>query len=317
MPRVHIVIPTHTTRHLRACVGAIPHQSDPPETVVVTSDADDPEIERELRAVRSSVWALAEARGQRIPKLLYTARPHQGTPLLNQVRNNGLRVLAARGARTGDLVIVLDGDTVLDPDAVKRHRTMSENGAELIVPYRVNLSQPATEALDLDDLLDPARGPEIIRALATAEDKELLRRRQRRYERQLLLKRLAPPWTGLVKRHKPKIIGGHHAVTFGRLRAVNGYDEAYEEYGCNDDDLGLRLHMLTPRIRTRIAVDPIRAFHLWHPTRALRPPTESPGYARFTRPGIPARAELGLDSPREQPAPRTVELTPVRASAAV
>lgn len=309
MPRVHIVIPTHTTRHLRACVGALCHQTDPPETVVVSIDGDGDDIREELASIRGGPWAAAEARGWRVPRLVTTSRPHQGIALLNQVRNNGLRVLATSpSASDDDLVVVLDGDTVLATDAIAKHRSFAEAGSDIVIPYRVNLDERATTLLDIDALLDLGCGPQMIDQMLRPAEASSLRARHARYKRQLLTKRLAPGWMGLVKTHKPKVIGGHHAVRLGVYRDVNGYDEAYEAYGCNDDDLALRFHMLTPRPRVHIAVRDILAFHLYHPTRALKGVTEAPGYARFSRKNVSVRAGMGLTTPRAQDEPVVGEI---------
>src|SRR5262249_6815500 len=108
---------------------------------------------------------------------------------------------------------------------------------------------------------------------------------------------------GLPKAHKPKILGGHHAVSVRCLRAVNGYDEQYTGYGYDDDDLSRRLHALSPPPRTAIAVSEILALHLWHPSRAPARPTDAPGYARFSSPGLPIEAEHGWRNPIPQPEP--------------
>lgn len=301
-PRLHAVITTHTTRHLAACVGSLCLQTDPPETVAVSSDADDPAIEDLLRRARHGPWSAAESRGWRAPRLLYTARPHQGIARPSQARNNGVRaILASAPQGPADALIILDGDIVLHPEACARHRDFIARGVELVVPFRADLTDAATASVDVERLTDAQAGPSLFDALCTPSHRRLLADRDRRYRRQLFWKRL-----GLTKPHKPKVISAHHGVSLGRMLEVNGYDEAYEAYGCEDDDLALRLHKAGAR--AAVAVTAIPALHLWHPTRATAPPTQTPGYARFTRGQIPMRAELGIDSPRDQPQPRIVEI---------
>jgi GT2 family glycosyltransferase len=300
--RAHVVVPTHTPRHLDLCLASLGRQRTLPATVVVTVDGEVPEVEAEARAV----WGRLDP-GRR-PTLVITMRPHGGVARLNQVRNNGLRALDDLGLTGDDLVIMLDGDTMLAADAIERHSALAAAGADVIVPFRVNLTEETTARLSLDDLLPDSPSLRGGRAglepaqLVTEADRLALQRRHRRYHRQLALKRIP----GLVKPHKPKVLGGHHAVRACFLRAVNGYDEQYTGYGFDDDDLTRRLHQLRPRPRTVIAVSQIMALHLWHPSRAPARPEDSPGAARFARREVTAPAERGWASPASQGKGRVV-----------
>ncbi|MEM1329677.1 MAG: galactosyltransferase-related protein [Planctomycetota bacterium] len=307
--RVYLMIPTHTTRHLEPCLGTLVHQRIPPSAVSLTCDNDQADIADLALRVYTNYWCRTWPDPASRPRLLLTQRPHQGVALLNQVRNNGIRTLLRdAGADDRDLIVVLDGDTMLAPDAIARHGALRHDGFELVIPYRVNLTEQRTALLNTAELLEP-EGERVLGTLAEDDQLASLAKRQRRYERQLWLKRNAPAWLRLVKRHKPKIIGGHHAVSVRLLRAVNGFDERYEAYGANDDELALRLHMLDEQLRIAIAVREIPAFHLWHPTRAERPPTESPGYELFKNTPDRSRAAMGLDTPRAQQAPTVREAT--------
>lgn len=311
LPRVHIVVPTHTPRHLASCLSAIAWQSHQPDSVVVTCDTDDPAIADVLGSAWPRIVAACSARA---PRLIHTFRPHQGQARPSQVRNNGLRALEASvRLDPWDLIIGIDGDIVLSPDAVRRHLALAHSGAELTIGFRVCLEQEETARLDADAILAAAAGgssADLLAGLISDEAEETLRRRQRRYERQLTLREAAPVSAArlLLKPHKPKIISAHFAATVSCLREANGFDERYVEYGYEDDDLGRRLHALLPPIRTRIAVESIPAFHLWHPSRAPSRPMDAPGFARFSRRDLPAVAERGWRNPMPQPEPvrRTV-----------
>jgi hypothetical protein len=309
---VHVIIPTHTSRHLDTCLAGLSLQTMPPRTVIVTCDSDDAAVGRLLEDWWPRVAGAIASRGLPVPGLLYAFRAHQGRAMLNQVRNNGLRALENLAApRDEDLVLVLDGDTILAREAIAQHAALAEEGYELVIPFRVNLDAAATERLTADAILagarDHAAGPG---ELAGAVDDEALAARQRRYRRQLLMRRFIPGWAGLPKRHKPKILGGHHAVSVQRLRAVNGYDEEYQGYGFDDDDLSRRLYGLEPPPKTAIAVRQILAFHLYHPTRAPARPVHAPGYARFRREDLPVRALHGWESPLPQPQVQVAPISP-------
>ena len=288
--RCHVVVPTHTTRHLAACLGSLAAQSRLPASIVVTCDTDDPAIGELLESIPS-------ASGGGIARIIHARRAHTGTPRLNQVRNNGLRALDATVALAeDDIIVLLDGDTMLGEGALEHHAAAGARGAELIIPFRVNLSRTTTAGLGTGPIT-----PAQLRELVTAWDEAALRRRQRRYERQLLVRRLLPEWTRLVKGHKPKVLGGHHGVSVRILRAVNGYDELYTGYGYDDDDLTRRMYRLRPRVRVAVVVRECLSLHLWHASRAPQRPTDAPGYERFRRTDLPTAAQFGWSTPSDQP----------------
>jgi Glycosyltransferase like family 2 len=307
-PRLFILVPTHTTRHLEMCLASLAWQSAPCDGVIVSCDTDDPAIADELRRIAPTVWACAARRGIEHGLLWHVSRPHQGEARLNQVRNNGLRALDRFvSLNDRDLVIVLDGDTLLHPAAIEGYRRLASSPAEIVIPFRINVDQPRTAMLDTREILSAASRECLPGVLAEIQGyyRESLVHRQERYERQIASRRLWR-WLGLasmVKSHKPKILGGHHAVRVGALRLVNAYDEAYVGYGYDDDDLSRRLYQARPEISIAIAVTTIGAFHLWHPSRAPARPTDSPGYQRFCRPDLPSCAEHGWRSPLPQPEP--------------
>lgn len=308
-PRAHLVIPTHTPRHLAACLFGVARQTQPPRTVTVTTDGDSPAIAQTLDACWPRVASALATRGRPLPTLRHVARPHQGEARLNQVRNNALRCLDDAGElHERDLVVLLDGDTVLAPDAIEQH--LRDSHADIVIPFRINLTEPETAALPPDAWPPDGSTEALLRGPAFDLRRAALARRQGRYERQALARRLLGNLA--VKPHKPKLLGGHHAVRVAALRAVNGYDEAFVGYGYDDDDLSRRLLALKtplhPRPRVRIAVADILAWHLWHPSRAPQRPTDSPGYERFRQWPWPVACLAGWATPAAQPAPtvRTV-----------
>ena len=294
-PRVFLCVPTHTTRHLAACLCGLARQRDLPEGVCVTCDGDTPDLAGCIDGAWIRASLALRKRGAPPPPLLHASRAHAGAARLNQVRNNGLRSIeAAFAPRDEDWIITLDGDSLMQEDAIETLRGVQH--ADVAIPYRVNLDERTTLGLTIETILDPLWTG--VGSLIDAHASDELRRRQRRYERQWLARRLGLQHAGLLKGHKPKVIGGHHAVRVGAMRSVNGYDEAYEGYGYDDDDLSRRLHAVGARCT--IVVDTMRAVHLWHPTRAPTRPTDAPGYATFSQRGRPAFCSLGLASPAAQ-----------------
>lgn len=299
-----LVIPTHTPRHLATCLASLAWQTDPPDAVVVSCDVQDAAIDRVVDDTWPRIAGTLHSRRRTPPALWLVSRPHTGEARLNQVRNNAIRTILDRCAPDSrDTIVVLDGDTLLAPDAILRHRGLARQGCDVVVSYRINLDEGRTRLLDTDEILRFACTGDMPAALAQAAHHAApaLANRQERYEVQQLRRRRFAwlPFTRIVKPHKPKILGGHHAVSVRALRAVNGFDEMYTGYGYDDDDLTRRLYEVDS-LHASIAVADILAFHLWHPSRAPESPTMTPGYQRFKRKDLPTRAEFGLDSPRPQ-----------------
>lgn len=290
-PPIHVIIPTHTTRHLAPTLAGLANQSRRPDAVVVTCDCESPDIETLLRT-----W------GNRLElPIIHTSRPHYNEARLNQVRNNGFRALDKLGLLTAKRnpnqpidenarVIVLDGDTVLAPTAVERHQQMGM-GFDLVIPYRVDLTPERTVDFTPEAIIRGQVDPE-----PTEDDLAVLEVRHRRYVRQLWLKGL-----GLGKAHKPKIIGGHHSVSVSSYLEVNGYDERYVGYGFDDDDLAKRIYRSGGT--SVIAVRDIVAFHLYHPSRKPEKMARTEAYRRFRDRSLPARCERGFRYPIEQDEP--------------
>ena len=92
--KTHVVIPTHTTRHLHRTLLGYATQDQAPTTITVSCDTDDQAIGRLLEAV------VAET-GLTITQVFRARHPEAR---LAQNRNNGIRSLLRRGLAEDDLL---------------------------------------------------------------------------------------------------------------------------------------------------------------------------------------------------------------------
>ncbi len=303
-----VLVSTHTPRHLGAVLAGIGWQSRFPDAVCVACDTEDARVEAIVRG------GVGRWRGD-VP-VVYTARAFMGTGRASQNRNNGLRALEENcGLRDGDAVVFLDGDIVLGPDALAVHDEALKNGAGMVYGGRANLSQEVTESTRWDTMpLDPEAGRGWFGRVWPAEEEGAIAKRAGRYRRALALRRAGLARVGVVKAHKPKVLSCHFACRVSVLRAVNGFDEAYEGWGWEDDDLGRRALLVQPARGLAERLETARAVHLWHPSRAREAMEATPNRARFEdgvvrqrREGVrSAWADAGWHSAREQGAVRTV-----------
>lgn len=278
MPQQHVILSTHTTLHLAACLRGFAGQSRAPDSLTLSCDVLSPEIAR----------IALEFSASSLTPVLLVQRPHTGKARCAQVRNNAVRSLIAAAAPREDArLIFLDADTVPARDMVLGHEHLG-GPRGLVSAFRVNLTPEQTERFDFDRL---SRGePPVPLSPEQARD---LAARHTRYRRQLFWRRL-----GLGKPHKPRLIGGHFSVPLAAYLAVNGTDEAYEGYGQEDDDLARRLNRAG--WLSVVAVRDLPVYHLHHPTRAPAAWDSAPGVVRFKQPA-PNRSLLGIDNAAPQP----------------
>jgi hypothetical protein len=283
---MHVVIPTHTTRHLHRTLLGYATQEQPATTITVSCDTDDPEIGALLeRFVEESGVTLTHVWRARHPE----AR-------LAQTRNNGIRSLLGRGLGEDDVLILVDGDCIPATDFVACHAARS-NDAEFVIGNYVLLDEATTEGIpanaDMRTYLEP---------YPTEEQMDRMRRLDRKARTHQLLRKF-----GLTKAHKPKILGANTSVRARNVLAINGYDEKYMEWGYEDDDFGRRLYR--SGARSTIAITRATLLHQWHPTRKGKA-WESGSVAQRFKSRLPTRCEHGIDNPLDQHEVHERVLTP-------
>jgi glycosyltransferase involved in cell wall biosynthesis len=70
---------------------------------------------------------------------------------------------------------------------------------------------------------------------------------------------------------KPKLIGNNVGMWRADYERVNGSDENFEGWGCEDDDLGHRLRRAGVQFRSILPWT--NSYHLWHPVHPTQPKT--------------------------------------------
>jgi glycosyltransferase involved in cell wall biosynthesis len=238
-PDIALLVSTYQKpNHLRNCLESIAFQAGVTGRfeVVVTDDGSEDETERLVRDFAGSV---------RFP-VRFTTHPHE-TFQLARCRNEG--VLAS----TAPYLLFLDGDCLLPPNHVAEHLRARRPGVVM-----------AGDCFRLEQATSARISPEVIRsgqyaAWVPASERKRLARRHRR-----------AIWYDLIRHpSKPRLVGNNVAVWRRDYERVNGYDEAFEGWGCEDDDLGMRLRRLGLRVRSILArTAPV---HLWHPPDVTAP----------------------------------------------
>jgi len=176
----------------------------------------------------------------------FTTHPHTAFQLA-RCRNEGV------AASEAPYLLFLDGDCILPPDHVAIHLARRTPGRAM-AGYFVRLDE-ATSARLNEEII---RGGTFVNWASSAEWRHLrgMARKARLYQ-----------WL----RHptKPKMFGNNIGIWKSDYQRVNGYDENFEGWGCEDDDLRLRLRRSGVSIHTILPWT--YTFHMWHPQDVTRP----------------------------------------------
>jgi GT2 family glycosyltransferase len=182
----------------------------------------------------------------------FTTHPHT-TFRLARCRNEGVR------ASSAPYLLFLDGDCVLPPDHVRMHLARRRNGL-VMAGDCCRLERDASEQVTSDAI----RAGHFEHLSPPGE-----LRRIKKLDRSSRFYRLIRHPT------KPKLIGNNVGIWRADYERVNGYDENFEGWGCEDDDLRWRLR------RAGIAIESIlrwtHTYHLWHANDSTAPATWKQG----------------------------------------
>jgi glycosyltransferase involved in cell wall biosynthesis len=243
-PDVSLIVTTYQMpSHLARVLAAVERQTVASRMEVIVSD--DGSTDETPEVVQ---WFAARAT---FP-VKFVTLPHEGFQL-SRTRNEGAR------HATAPHLLFLDGDCLIEPDHVEQHLS-SWRPNRVTNTYCVRLDQPTSQRITADT----ARSGEFVK-LAPAADL-----------RKLWVMQLKAWWYRFLgHRTRPVLRGGNLGMATADYLRLNGYDERFQAWGQEDDDLSLRMR------KAGIQVDYIlhrtRTYHLWHPPASSKPKTYKEG----------------------------------------
>lgn len=205
--------------------------------------------------------------------------------------DNGFRLAMMRNksiaASSGDYIIEIDGDVILDRRFVADHLAMARRG-HYNKGGRVNLGPGLTDSLCAGGTLQPLHWytPGIEA------------KRENAWHLPVVARWLAPRY----RKNRESALGCNMSFYRDDLIAVNGYDEFYEGWGGEDGDLGRRLQ--TYGLKKRHLKFMGIVYHLWHLDKYMD--NKDKNFAHSARPDQPARCADGLDKYLADPSSLTI-----------
>jgi len=196
--------------------------------------------------------------------------------------HRGFRVALCRndGARASvaPYLLFTDGDCLFPADHLRKHLLARRRGI-VRAGDCLRLGEEATQQLD-------------AAAIASGEYHGWAAPGDRR---RLVQKRFKERCYQLIRhRFKPKLIGWNIGIFRRDFEAVNGFDESFVGWGCEDDDLAIRLRKTGLRIVS--ALPYTHGYHMWHPTAPSYPAKWGDGCnaVRLQHNNRPIRCVTGL-----------------------
>lgn len=221
---------------LAACLTSLLQQTDNNFEILVADDG----------STASTGQLISRYQADSPIPIKHIYQPDQGFQL-SRIRNKAV------AQSQGDYLIFLDGDCLVRPNFVSKHKALAKSGY-YVAGNRVLLNQAFTSEVLVKELsLHLKKLPYFIGL-------RLSRR----------INRLSPVFSlplGFLRYLQPhhwrKAVGCNTAMWKSDFMRVNGYDELFEGWGFEDSDLLIRLmHAGIRRKEGRFAVP---ALHLWHP----------------------------------------------------
>jgi GT2 family glycosyltransferase len=266
--------------HVRRVLESIAAQRTPRRMEVVV--ADDGSTDETPRLVREFA-ALANF------PVRFVTHSHVGFHAA-RCRNDGVR------HSTAPHLLFVDGDCLLPPDHIEQHLRYARPGMATC-SYCIRLDHAVCQHATLEAVRSGA-----FVQWASREQKHTLR--------QMHLKAI---WYSLIRhKTKPAFRSGNFALARSEFERVNGFDENFVGWGCEDDDFGRRLKACG--IRTISVLNRTCVYHLWHPPAPTRPRAwkEGENVPYFQRPIRLTRCIHGLTN--RSPVQLTVRLADATAA---
>jgi GT2 family glycosyltransferase len=187
-------------------------------------------------------------------------------------RNDGVR------ASSAPYFLFTDSDCIFPPDHLQKH-LQARKPKVIRAGDCLRFDRQTTDRIDTAAICSGA-----YRGWVTWDERQ-----------RLFIKKLKEQYYQL-RRHasKPKLTGCNIGISRDDLEAVNGFDESFVGWGCEDDDLAYRLRKAGRRIASALGYT--YAYHMWHPTHPSRTAkwNDGPNVERLQHLDRPIQCVAGL-----------------------
>jgi glycosyltransferase involved in cell wall biosynthesis len=237
-PEVSLIVTTYQMPgHLRRVLASIARQTVASQIEIIVTD--DGSVDETPQVVRD----FAQRSGLPVQ---FVTHPHDSFHL-TRCRNDGARQASA------PYLLFLDGDCLIPPDHVEQYLQARQAG-HVHYGYCCRLEREVSEQID-------------EAAIATADFGDWATSGELRKLALLHAKATFYQWIG--HRLKPALKGGNIGIWREDFDRLNGFDENFHAWGCEDDDLTYRVRAAGLKVTSILGRT--RTYHLWHPPATSKP----------------------------------------------
>ena len=214
MLRTSLIITVYNRSHLlRKALLSLSNQSVLPDELILSDDGSDEDILKNIKDIIDKIGVPVK----------FVSQKKDGFRLA-KCRNNGVR------ASSGDLLIFLDQDLIHTVDYIKTFVNNYKPG-RFLTSYPIRLSEEQSDSITEERI----RSKNFLE-LTTSQQRKKIKKQFFKDGLSTVL------YYVKLENKKPKIRGGACAINRDDYYAVNGYDENFNAWGNEDDDIRRRLY---------------------------------------------------------------------------
>lgn len=264
--RISLIISTYNNaRRLDLCLQSVARQKVMPDEIVIADDGSSDDTANVIDEWRKRI----------------------SVPLIHVWQeDNGFRLAAARNkamaTATGDYLVQIDGDILLSPSFIADHRRLARKGS-YCKGTRVRLDRERTDK---------------IMATGTAPSFHWWSSGQINRGKAFRILPLAYLFAAFFKKDRATAKGCNMSFWRDDIVRVNGYDETFEGWGREDDDLAHRLFRSGVKMRELRFAALCR--HLWHEENSRDSFDDNADYCRRQDESGVIRCVKGLEGALER-----------------
>lgn len=270
--KLSLIIPVYNRLHLlEKCMLSVSRQVLPPFEIIFSDDGSTEDV----------VGFFTQLKAKYSLPMKLVRQKHEGFRLA-RIRNNAVSV------SSGDLLVFLDQDIIIPPKYLSDIANGMKQGL-FVSSFPVRLSDTQSEALDEKIILSG----DYSKVLLTKQFAKIHRQYREDLAAYLLCRYLK------IGNHGAKLRGGVSTISREDYERVNGYDENFQWWGGEDDDMGRRL-LAIGTVGKNVSYHNF-PLHLYHEPFHQNNRKHNAGYINKRKQEIDKqnyRCEVGLDAPR-------------------